>query len=302
MMQPKEKAMKTTLAALAMLGLLSPGAALAETNWSQVDAAIGKKAAVAGSVRRYGLPRSDLHVTLDDVTIKPGLALGGWIAFDPTGQEAMMMGDLVLTESELNPVMRSLLANGVEITAVHNHLLRATPATFYMHIGAHGDPVKLATVLRDALAQTQTPFEASAAPTGEPLKLGFDTAQVEHALGQQGKNNGGVFQFSIPKSEPIRAGGMVVSPAMGTAIAINFEPTGDGKAAISGDFVATAKEVEPLLKALRTNGIEVTALHNHMLDDDPRLFFVHFWANDDAVKLARALRAGLDAVHAQAKN
>ncbi|GLI95241.1 hypothetical protein LMG27198_42330 [Methylocystis echinoides] len=302
MMQPKEKAMKTTLAALAMLGLLSPGAALAETNWSQVDAAIGKKAAVAGSVRRYGLPRSDLHVTLDDVTIKPGLALGGWIAFEPTGQEAMMMGDLVLTESELNPVMRSLLANGVEITAVHNHLLRATPATFYMHIGAHGDPVKLATVLRDALAQTQTPFEASAAPTGEPLKLGFDTAQVEHALGQQGKNNGGVFQFSIPKSEPIRAGGMVVSPAMGTAIAINFEPTGDGKAAISGDFVATAKEVEPLLKALRTNGIEVTALHNHMLDDEPRLFFVHFWANDDAVKLARALRAGLDAVHAQAKN
>ncbi|WP_281805948.1 DUF1259 domain-containing protein [Methylocystis echinoides] len=294
--------MKTTLAALAMLGLLSPGAALAETNWSQVDAAIGKKAAVAGSVRRYGLPRSDLHVTLDDVTIKPGLALGGWIAFEPTGQEAMMMGDLVLTESELNPVMRSLLANGVEITAVHNHLLRATPATFYMHIGAHGDPVKLATVLRDALAQTQTPFEASAAPTGEPLKLGFDTAQVEHALGQQGKNNGGVFQFSIPKSEPIRAGGMVVSPAMGTAIAINFEPTGDGKAAISGDFVATAKEVEPLLKALRTNGIEVTALHNHMLDDEPRLFFVHFWANDDAVKLARALRAGLDAVHAQAKN
>jgi hypothetical protein len=301
MMQPKEKAMKTTLAAFIMLGLLSPVAALAETDWSQVDAAIGKKAAVAGSVRKYGLPRSDLHVNLDGVTIKPGLALGGWIAFEPTGQESMMMGDLVLTETEVNPVMQSLLANGVEITAVHNHLLRATPSTFYMHIGAHGDPVKLATVVRDALAQTQTPFEASAAPTGEPPKLGFDTAQVEHALGQQGKNNGGVFQFSIPKSEPIRAAGIVVSPAMGTAIAINFQPTGDGKAAISGDFVATAKEVEPLLKALRTNGIEVTALHNHMLDDEPRLFFVHFWANDDAVKLARALRAGLDAVHAQAK-
>jgi hypothetical protein len=302
MMQPKGKAMKKTLTAIALLGLLSPSAALAETDWSQVDAAIGKKATVARSVHKYGLPRSDLHVTLDGVTIKPGLALGGWIAFEPVEQEAMMMGDLVLTETELNPVMRSLLANGVEITAVHNHLLRATPATFYMHIGAHGDPAKLATVVRDALAQTKTPFEAPTAPATEPPTLSFDTMQVDEVLGHQGKNNGGIYQFSIPKAEPIRAGGKTISPAMGTAIAINFEPTGDGKAAISGDFVATAKEVEPLLRALRTNGIEVTALHNHMLDDEPHLFFVHFWANDEAVKLARGLRAGLDAVHVAAKS
>lgn len=297
MMQPKVNVMKTTLAALAILGLLSPGFALAETDWSQVDAAIGKKANVVGNVHKYGLPRGDLHVTLDGVSIKPGLALGGWIAFEPAGQGSMMMGDLVLTETELNPVMQSLLANGVEITAVHNHLLRASPAPFYMHIGAHGDPVKLATIVREALAQSKTPFEASIAVTDEPPKLGFDATQVEHALGYQGKNNGGVLQFSIPKSEPIRAGGMAVSPAMGTAIAINFEPTGDGKAAITGDFVATANEVEPLLKSLRENAIEVTALHNHMLDDEPRLFFVHFWANDDAVKLAHGLKSGLDAVH-----
>jgi hypothetical protein len=294
--------MKKALAALAMLGLLSPSVAIAETDWPQVDAAIGKKAAVAGSVHKYGLPRSDLHVTLDGMAVKPGLALGGWIAFEPTGREAMMMGDLVLTETEINPVMQALLASGVEITAVHNHLLRASPATFYMHIGAHGDPVKLAAVVRDALAQTKTPFEAPTASAGEPPKVGFDTTQVEEVLGHQGKNNAGVYQFSIPIAEPIRAGGMTLSPAMGTAIAINFEPTGDGKAAISGDFVATAKEVEPLLKALRTNGIEVTALHNHMLDDEPRLFFVHFWANDDALKLARALRAGLDTVHVLAKS
>jgi hypothetical protein len=301
-MQPKDKAMKHALATLSVLGLFAPSIAMAETDWSQVDAAIGKKVTIAGSVHKYGLPRSDLHVTLDGVNIKPGLALGGWIAFEPTGREAMMMGDLVLTEAEINPVMQSLLANGFEITAVHNHLLRATPATFYMHIGGHGDPVKLATVVRDALAQTKTPFEPAATPAAEPPKLSFDAAQVEEALGHQGKNNGGVYQFSIPKAERIQAGGMAVSPAMGTAIAINFEPTGEGKAAISGDFVATAKEVEPLLKALRTNGIEVTALHNHMLDDEPRLFFVHFWANDDAVKLARALRAGLDAVHVAAKS
>ncbi len=301
-MSANEHTMKKTLATLATLGLLLPAAAMAETDWSQVDAAIGKKAAVTGTVHKYGLPRSDLHVTLDGVTIKPGLALGGWVAFEPTGHTAMMMGDLVLTETEINPVMNSLLANGVQVTAVHNHLLRASPPTFYMHIGAHGDPAQLATVVREALAKTKTPFEPSTAPAGEPPKLTFDAAQVEEALGYQGKNNGGVLQFSIPKAEQIRAGGMAVPPAMGTAIAINFEPTGDGKAAISGDFVATAKEVEPLLKALQTNGIEVTALHNHMLDDEPRLFFVHFWASDDAVQLARGLRAGLDAVHVAAKS
>ncbi|MGD9658053.1 MAG: DUF1259 domain-containing protein [Methylocystis sp.] len=293
---------KTPLATLCTICVLLPAFAAAETDWSKVDAAIGKKAAVVGPVHKYGLPRSDLHVTLDGVTIKPGLALGGWVAFEPTGQTATMMGDLVLTETEINPVMKSLLANGVEVTGVHNHLLHASPATFYMHIDAHGDPAKLATVVREALAETKTPFGSFTAPAGEPPKLGFDVAEVEKAVGFPGKNNGGVLQFSIPKAGQFRAGGMAVAPAMGTAIAINFEPTGDGKAAISGDFVATAKEVEPLLNALQTNGIEVTALHNHMLNDEPRLFFVHFWANDDAVKLARGLRVGLDTVHVASRS
>lgn len=295
--------MKKSFANFAAVALLlSAPEALAETDWSQVDAAIAKKAAVAGAVHKYGLPRSDLHVTVDGVTIKPGLALGGWIAFETSGHGAMMMGDLVLTETEVSPVMRSLLANGVAVTALHNHLLRAAPATFYMHVGAHGDPVKLAKVVREALTETKTPFEATPSSTGEPPKLGFDTAQVDETLGFQGKNNGGVYQFSIPRAEQLKADGAVVAPAMGVANAINFQPTGDGKAAITGDFVATAKEVEPLLKALQSNGVEVTALHNHMLDDEPRLFFVHFWANDDAVKLARALRAGLDAVHVAARS
>jgi len=299
----KEKHMKTALATLVAAALLlSAPIAKAEIDWSQVDTAIGKKPVVSGSVHRYGLPRSDLHVTLDGVSIKPGLALGGWIAFEPTAHETMMMGDLVLTETEVTPVMRALLANGVEVTAVHNHLLRASPATFYMHVGAHGDPVKLAKVVREALAETKTPFETSAAPAGEPPKIGFDTAQVEEALGFQGKNNGGVYQFNIPKAEQLKADGSVVAPAMGVANVINFQPTSGGKAAITGDFVATAREVEPLLKTLQSQGIEVTALHNHMLDDEPRLFFVHFWANDDAVKLARALRAALDAVHVAAKS
>ncbi len=295
--------MKKPLTTLAACSLLVAAPALAaEADWSQVDAAIGTKGAVMGAVHKYGLPRSDLHVTLDSVTVKPGLALGGWVAFEPMGDVAVMMGDLVLTETEVTPVMRSLLANGVAVTGVHNHLLRASPATYYMHINAHGDPAKLAGVIRDALAETKTPFEASASPAGEPQKLGFDTAQVDEVIGFQGKEKGGIYQISIPRLAHITAGGMAIAPAMGTAISINFEPTGDGKAAISGDFVAEGKEVEPLLKALQTNGIEVTALHNHMLDDEPRLFFVHFWANDDAIKLAHGVRAGLDAGRSAARS
>ncbi len=295
------KIMKKALAALATIGLLFPGfPAVAEIDWSQVEAAIGKKAAVAGTVHKYGLPRSDLHVTLDGVGIKPGLALGGWIAFEPSGHTAMMMGDLVLTETEVNPVMRSLRASDVQVTALHNHLLRASPAPFYMHIGAHGDPVKLAKAVRDALAETKTPFEPSAAPVGEPPKIDFDTAQVEEALGSQGKSNGGVYNFSIPRADAIKMEGATVAPAMGVAHAINFQPTGDSKAAITGDIVATATEVEPLLKALQSYGIEVTALHSHMLDDEPRLFFVHFWANADAASLAKGLKAALDLTRHQA--
>ncbi|BDV33229.1 DUF1259 domain-containing protein [Methylocystis iwaonis] len=290
--------MRKIPATLALFALvLSSPAAPAEVDWSRVDAAFGKKPIVSGAVHKYGLPRSDLHVTLDGVDIKPALALGGWVAFEPMGRDAMMMGDLVLTEPEINPVMSSLLAAGVQITGVHNHLLRAQPATYYMHVSAQGDPAKLAQLVREALGASGTPFEASGGGQQAP-ELGFDAARLDEALGAHGKNNGGVYQFSFPRSDQIRAGGMTVAPAMGTATALNFEPTGGGKAAISGDFVAEAREVEPLLKALRSNGVEVTALHNHMLDDEPRLFFVHFWANDDAVKLAHALRAGLDAVHA----
>ena len=160
-----------------------------------------------------------------------------------------MMGDLVLTETEVTPVMRALLADGVELTAIHNHLLRAAPASFYMHVGAHGDPVKLAKIIRGALAETKTPFEAALA--SEPTTIAFDTASVDEALGFQGKNNGGVYQFSIPKADTLKADGVAVAPAMGVANVINFQPTGEGKAAIAGDFVATAKEAEPLLKCRR---------------------------------------------------
>jgi hypothetical protein len=267
----------------------------ADIDWQKVDDAFGRKPAVSGDVHRYGFPRTDLTVTLDGVTIKPALALGGWVAFKPMHGEAMVMGDLVLLESEINPVMLKLIEGGLEITAVHNHLLRASPATFYLHVGGHGDPAKMAAVIHDALATSKTPLSAPAAATPPPA-VDLDTAQLDQLIGAKGQANGGVYQFGVPRRDPVMEGGMQVAPVgpMGVATAINFQPTGGSKAAITGDFVLTGDEVNPVIKALRANGIDVTAVHSHMLDEQPRLFFLHFWANDDALKLARRLRAALD--------
>ena len=298
--------MRATIAILTLsLAQLCAQAMAAETDWKKVDLVFGRTAAVSGAVHRYGLPRSDLKVSVDGVQLKPGFALGGWVAFEPMGDATMMMGDLVLTEAEINPVMTKLLSEGLQVTAVHNHLLRAIPPTFYMHVSGTGDAEQLARMTRVALEESQTPWEMGAAPPATATDLGIDTAKIDEAIGFKGRNNNGVYQFGVPRSDSIQQDGMAVPGgipgAMGTAIAINFQPTGNGKAAITGDFVALAGEVNPLIKALRDNGIEVTAIHNHMLDDEPRAFFIHFWANDDAAKLAKGLRAELDAVHVAAK-
>jgi hypothetical protein len=161
-----------------------------------------------------------------------------------------------------------------------------------MHVHAHGDPVKIGQTIRSAIAVTKVPPPAPAAATTGTF--GFDTTQVAQALGYTGRVNGGVYQVSVPRAETIRDGQFEVPPSMGLGTAINFQPTSGGKAAISGDFVMIGAEVNGVIRALRENGIEVVSLHNHMLTEEPRLFFMHFWANDDAVKLARGLRAALD--------
>jgi Domain of Unknown Function (DUF1259) len=266
-----------------------------EIDWKKVDEAIGRSAAVTGDVHRYGFPRTDLTVTLDGVTLRPAFALGGWTAFKPAHGGVMVMGDLVLLETEINPVMAKLLQNGLEVTAIHNHLLRGSPATFYMHVGGHGDPVKVAAALRSALAESKTPLTPPAAAAAPPA-IDLDTAQLDQIIGAKGQNNGGVYAFGVPRRDPVSEGGMQITPAgpMGLATGINFQPTGGGKAAITGDFVLAGEEVNPVMKTLRENGIEVTAIHSHMLTEQPRLIFMHFWANDDAIKLAKGLRAALD--------
>lgn len=287
------------LASICLSIALPHPAVAGQTDWSAVDSVLARKAAVSGEAHRYGLPRTDLKVSVDGVQLKPGFALGGWVAFEPMGDRAMMMGDLVLTGSEVNPVMSKLLAEGLQVTALHNHLLRADPPTFYMHVAGTGDPAQLAQKDRTGLEERKTPFDVKPPAQAAAANAGvdFDTAKVDAAIGAKGKANGGVYQFGIPRADSIKMDGMAIPGAMGTTIGINFQPTGGGKAAITGDIVALAGELHPLVTALRNNGIEVTAVHNHMVSEEPRAFFVHFWANDDAVKLANGLGAALKTVN-----
>jgi hypothetical protein len=273
----------------------SGAARAADPDWKAVEQALGKSGqAQAGDVFRIGMPRTDLSVTVKGVPVKPGFALGSYAAFKQVGDQAMVMGDLVLLDQEVPAVISGLLSGGLDVTAVHNHLNEVSPHVMYVHYEGHGDAVRLAAALRQALSGSGTPLGAPAAPApaGGPT---LDTGQIEQALGRQGRDaGGGVFQVTVARAETITAMGQPLLPAMGVATVLNFQPLGDGKAAITGDFVLLDKEVNPVARALRQHAIDVTALHNHGLQDSPRLFYMHFWATDDAVKLARGLKVALD--------
>ena len=264
-----------------------------QTSWSAVDKALGRSGMTQpDGVRRYAFPRTDLHVQLDGVTIKPALALGSWLGFEPMGRRAMVMGDLVLMPDEVNPVMAELLKGGIQVTAIHHHLLRSSPLTMYMHVMGVGDPARLAATLHSALALSHTPLQPPAPASVAPA-LDLDTAAIDRIIGHPGKANGGVYQFAIPRRERIVDGGMPVPATMNAATLINFQPVGSGRAAITGDFILLGREVDPVMRALTSAGIEVTALHSHMLDEQPRLYFMHYWAVGDATKLATGLRSAL---------
>ncbi|HEY3112370.1 MAG TPA: DUF1259 domain-containing protein [Gemmatimonadaceae bacterium] len=261
--------------------------------WSAVTAAIGRAGALQpDGVMKYSFPRSDMSVSLDGVTLKPALALGSWVAFKKLSDgNAMAMGDIVLAEAEVSPVISALQQRDVFQTAVHNHLLRESPRVVYVHIEARGAAAGIAAAIRTALDLTATPAPSPAAAGGS---IDIDTATIHRLLGVAGKVNGGVYQVSVPRRETIRMGGDVVPPSMGVSTAINFQPTGNGRAAITGDFVMRGSEVNRVIPILRAGQITITALHSHMLGEEPRLYFMHFWANDDAGRLATTLRRALD--------
>ncbi len=280
--------------ALSALLLLPAQAASAAPDWAAIGQALGKTGTVmAGGVYRVGLPRTDLNVALDGITLKPGFALGSWVGFMPMGNQVMAMGDLVLTEDEIGPVMKKMEQGNIQISALHNHLFHASPATFYMHIFAQGDGVTIARAIHEGLALSHTPFTAVAPAPATPPAIDLDTAAIDAALGAKGTNAGGVYQVGIARAQEPRMNGMVLNPPMGASEGINFQPLGGGKAAITGDFMMTAAEVNPVLRALRENNIQVTALHSHMLDENPRMFFMHFWAHDDLTRLLPGLKAAL---------
>ena len=262
-------------------------------DWSAVDAALGRSgSSQPGNVHKFAFPRGDLDVRIGDVRLKPALALGSWAAFlDMGGGNAMAMGDLVLTEEEVNDVISTLQAGGIEQSALHNHVLGESPRVMYLHFSAHGDATAIARTLHAALERTKTPMQP---PSGTAPPPDLPAVEIDRILGFTGKPNGGVLQYSVPRAERVVAHGMEIPPAAGVATAINFQPTGNGRAAITGDFVMIGSEVNPVIRELRNGGIAVTALHSHMLDEEPRLFFMHFWANDDALKLAATLRSALN--------
>ncbi|HEY6191742.1 MAG TPA: DUF1259 domain-containing protein [Bacteroidota bacterium] len=263
-------------------------------DWGKVEQIFGRKGSVSGSILKVTFPRSDLHVKIGEVAVEPGLALTSWVGFSPMEGATMMMGDLVLLESEVKPSMDALVAHGLEVTALHNHVLAEQPPVMYMHFGGMGDPVTLAEAIKDVLTKTGTP---TGPPPLRPEPLSIpEWPGVDSIIGYKGNRNGRLLQFGIPRGDTIIENGMVISPAMGMAIAINIQSLGT-TAATTGDFVLTAGEVNPVLKALTAHGIAVTALHSHMLDESPRLLFMHFWGVDDPRNLARGLRAALDKVN-----
>jgi hypothetical protein len=257
-----------------------------------IDQALGRSGQKTGDVYRVGFPRTDLHVSVNGLAIKPGLALGSWAAFTGTDDNAMVMGDLVLLEEELNPVMAKLRSSGFEITAVHNHLMEETPKILYMHYMGHGPASQLATSLRAALAVSKTPLEKPAASAEEPAPPAW-VKSVEDAIGRKGTFKGGVLSYGVPRSDTITMAGMTVAPAAGVGEAINFQAADSGNVATTGDFVLTADEVNPVISELQAHHILVTALHSHMLTEQPRLFFMHFWCVGSPESVGGGIAAAL---------
>ena len=281
---------------LTLIGLLPLTAVSQGLDTTKIDQALGRSGQKAGDVYRIGFPRTDLHVTIQGISIKPGLALGSWAAFSGTDDNASVMGDLVLLEEEVNPVTAKLRSAGFEITAVHNHLLGETPRLAYMHYMGHGSAAQIAGSLRSALSASKTPLDKPAPPAPEaatPATPPDWVKTLNDTIGRQGILHGGVLSFGPPRAQAITMNGMTLSPAQGVAEAINFQEAGVGRVATTGDFVLTAEEVNPVISALQEHHIAVTALHSHMLTEQPRLFFMHFWAVDSTESLAQGIKAAL---------
>ena len=260
-----------------------------------IDQALGRSGQTTGGVYKVGFPRTDLHVSVNGLAIKPGLALGSSAAYLGNDDNAMVMRDLVLLEEELNPVMAKLRSSGFEMTAVHNHLTDETPKVLYLHYMGHGPAAQLAASLRAALADSKTALDKPAAASQEPAPPAWVNS-VEDGGGRKGTFKGGVLSFGVPRSDTVTMAGMTSAPAAGAGEAIDFQAADSGNVATTGDFVLTADEVNPVLTELQDHHILVTALHSHMVTEQPRLFFMHFWCVGSSESVGAGIRAALSHV------
>jgi hypothetical protein len=262
-----------------------------------IDRALGRSGTLQGDVYRVAAPRSDLTVRIGDLTLRPGLALGSWMAFRRAGPDTVAHGDLVLLEREVNPVISALQAARFDITAVHNHVLEETPRVMYVHFWGRGTAKALAEGLRQALERTATPpAAASSAPPAADAPMPGWADEVGGVLGVKGTYRGEVLSIAVPRPERITMMGVELPPTMGMATAINVQAADAGRVAATGDFVLAGGEVNPVARALRDRGVAITALHNHMIHGTPDLYFMHFWAVDTPRGVGESLKAGLEAM------
>jgi Domain of Unknown Function (DUF1259) len=260
-------------------------------DFADVETILGVKGQMQEGVTVFRFPRSDIQVEIDGEPVPTALGFGGWTAWKAMGNEAMVMGDLVLLEKEVNGVISALGEANINISALHNHFLNENPRIMFVHVDGMGDPQKLARGLKNALARTGTPFPSptGAQPSPPPA---IDTKRIEQIIGEKGQVGGGVFKITIGRPG-VTMRGTEVTSSMGLNTWAAFIGTST-RAHVAGDVAMTAREVNPVIRALRRGGINVVAVHNHMLDEEPRIFFLHYWGTGTAEELAHTLRAAFD--------
>jgi hypothetical protein len=289
--------MRTTLF---LVMLLSATTALAQApampaEYSAVLQTLGKQGDFKDNVLKVNIPRNDLKVTVDGIATPTPLGFGGWVAFTKgTGGQDVMMGDLVLTEAEVNPVMSAVLDSGLEVTALHNHFFFDTPRVFYMHVHGHGSTADLAKKIQPAIALIGKGPAPAVGPAGRAITGPLDTQALARTIGTMGEQNGGVYKITIGRSDlAIKEMGATINSRMGLNTWAAFYGS-NTDAVVAGDVAMLASEVQPVLKALRSNGIDVVAIHQHMIGTSPEVFFLHYWGKGPAAKLAQGVKAAVD--------
>jgi hypothetical protein len=291
--------MRTKLSLTVSLGLLFSIAAVAQQNippdYSAALSTLGRQGDFKDGVLKVNIPRNDLKVVVDGIATPTPFGFGGWVALTKGTGMDVMMGDLVLTEDEVNPVMSAVLDAGLDVTAVHNHFFFETPRIFYMHVHGHGAAADLAAKIKPALALIgKNPPRNASQVSGRSIEGKLDVAQLAKIIGTEGEQNGAVYKITIGRSDlALKEMGATINARMGLNTWAAFYGS-DSEAVVAGDVAMVDAEVTPVLKALRSNGLDVVAIHHHMTGTQPTIIFLHYWGKGEAQKLARGVKAAVD--------